>query len=136
MTKKLKISCSKDNLKRIREFVIHELRDDGLDDVVLNNIVLAVDEVSANLIIHSHACNPNDYFDLVIRKESEGILFEFIDQGVGFDIGQYESPSIQEIVKKKKKGGVGLILVRKIMDDINFQNEGNKCVCRLFKKIG
>ena len=136
MTKKLKISCSKDNLKRIREFVIQELRNDGLDDVMLNNLVLAVDEVSANLIIHSHACNPNDHFDLVIRKDDEGILFEFIDQGVGFDIEQYQSPSIQEIVRQKKKGGVGLILVRKIMDDINFQNEGNKCVCRLFKKIG
>ena len=35
MTKKLKISCSKDNLKRIREFVIHELRDDGLDDFLM-----------------------------------------------------------------------------------------------------
>jgi len=135
MTKKLKISCSKDNLKNIRDFVIRELSNEGLDDVEMNNIVLAVDEVSANLIIHSHACNPNDYFDLIIKKIKTGITFEFVDHGVGFDIQNYETPSISEIVKMKKKGGVGLILVRKIMDDIKFQNDGNKCVCRLFKKI-
>ena len=136
MVYKFKVPCSKSKLGEIREFLQRILSENSIPEVTINTLVLAVDEVSANLIIHSHACNPNDYFDLVIRKESEGILFEFIDQGVGFDIGQYESPSIQEIVKKKKKGGVGLILVRKIMDDINFQNEGNKCVCRLFKKIG
>jgi serine/threonine-protein kinase RsbW len=135
MTNRLKISCSKDNLKNIRDFVTGALKNQGLDEVELNNLVLAVDEVSANLIIHSHACNPNDYFDLIIRKDKNGVSFEFIDRGVGFDIEEYKSPSIQEIVSQKKKGGVGLILVRRIMDDIDFRNDGNKCVCRLFKKI-
>jgi serine/threonine-protein kinase RsbW len=71
---------------------------------------------------------------LIIKNETTGISFEFIDHGVGFDIARYKTPSIQEIVRKKKKGGVGLILVRKIMDDIDFQHDGKKCVCRLFKK--
>ena len=135
MTNRLKISCSKDNLKNIRDFVTGALKNQGLDEVELNNLVLAVDEVSANLIIHSHACNPDDYFDLIIKQDHNGVSFEFIDQGVGFDIKEYKSPSIQEIVRDKKKGGVGLILVRRIMDDIKFQNDGNKCVCRLFKRI-
>ena len=135
MSQKLNISCSKDNLKNIRDFVSKSLDPYHLDEVELNNIILAVDEVCANLIIHSHACNPDDSFDLVISPAHSGILFEFIDHGVGFDIARYESPPLSEIVRQGKKGGVGLLLVRKIMDDIRFENEGSKCVCRLFKKI-
>ncbi|MCZ6899981.1 MAG: ATP-binding protein, partial [Bacteroidetes bacterium] len=50
--------CSKEKLKKIREFVSEVLHKYNLTEVKINELVLAVDEVCANLIIHSHNCNP------------------------------------------------------------------------------
>ena len=51
-----------------------------------------------------------------------------------FDITKYEAPEIDEIIKTQRKGGIGLILVKKIMDDISFNKTAGKNCCRLYKK--
>ena len=129
--------CSKEKLKKIREFVSEVLHKYNLTEVKINELVLAVDEVCANLIIHSHNCNPQESFEIKINvNKKEGITFYIIDDGkIGFNLNQYKEPSINELIKKQKKGGVGLILVKRIMDDIQFKCSPERNVCRLFKKL-
>jgi len=38
-------------------------------------------------------------------------------------------------VKKKKKGGIGLMLVKRIMDKVEFVNRDQKNICILRKKF-
>ncbi len=125
----------KEKLRDIRMFVSDSLRHHALPDVQISTLVLAVDEVCANLIIHSHKCNPKEYIEISITIDTHTIVFDIIDNGAGFDISSYSEPSLGEIVKKKRKGGLGLILVRKIMDKIEMINEDNQNICRLVKNI-
>ena len=134
MNYKYKVPCRKEKLRDIRKFVSAALRNHALPDVQISTLVLAVDEVCANLIIHSHKCNPKEYIELSITVDTDNnIVFDIIDNGAGFDISSYNEPSIGEIVKEKRKGGLGLILVRKIMDKIELITEDNKNICRLVK---
>lgn len=131
-----KVPCSKEKLQDIRGFVNQVLGQYDLPELEINKLVLAVDEVCANLIIHSHNCNEDEFIELLISvKTNEGITFEIMDQGIGFNICNYDEPCINEIVRKKKKGGIGLILVKRIMDDIQFSKTPDQNICRLFKKI-
>ncbi len=116
-------------------FVSVSLKKHAFPDVQISTLVLAVDEVCANLIIHSHKCNPKEYIELSITVDNDNIVFDIIDNGAGFDISSYSEPSLGEIVKKKRKGGLGLILVRKIMDKIELITEDNRNICRLVKKF-
>jgi len=132
------IPCSKDRLKEIRQFVEEVLESThSLNQVQINSIVLAVDEVCANLMIHSHDCNPNERIEVSIFSDKQnGITFEIIDHGEAFDITNYHEPSLHEIVKKKKKGGMGLMLVNRIMDSVEFKrSSNNRNVCTLKKKF-
>ena len=136
MKYKFTASCSKEQLKSIRAFVNSSLNNHGLSDIDISTLVLAIDEVCANLIIHSHHCDPSHFLDLVINVQNgQGITFEIIDQGMGFDINQYIEPTVTELIKRKRKGGIGLILVKRIMDDIQFLKVNDKNTCKLFKKI-
>ncbi len=129
-------TCSKVKLKEIRIFISGILDHYSISEVKKNELVLAVDEVCANLIIHSHNCNEMEQFDLLVNvKERSGITVDIIDKGIGFNIKKYREPNLQEIIKKKQKGGVGLMLVRRIMDKIEFKHEPKGNVCRLFKKM-
>ncbi len=136
MIHQYKVSCIRDNLKLIREFVLTVLKSLTLNEIELNQLVLAVDEVCSNLIIHSHQCNPESSIEIIIQSFPEYILFEIIDQDTdGFDISQYQNPSINKIVKDRRKGGVGLILVHKIMDRVEVVQESSQNIWRLGKQI-
>jgi len=128
----LKVYCEKTRLKEIRGFVSEKLKSYTTSEVEVNQLVLAVDEVCANLIIHSNACNARESINLEVQVNDEGVTFEITDNGVEFDFSQYKEPNIAEVVKEKKKGGIGLMLVNRIMDSVEFykQKDRNKCVLR------
>ncbi len=76
MEYKFTTTCSKDKLKEIRIFVSGVLDLYSISDIKKNELVLAVDEVCANLIIHSHNCNEMEHLDLVVNvEEKSGITF-------------------------------------------------------------
>ena len=136
MQYKLSIGCNKSNLLKIRNFVSEALEGVQLKEVESYKIVLAVDEVCANMIIHSNQCNPTKKIDIQIDlRPTEKIVFIIKDKGIHFDIKKYSEPSIDEIVSSKRKGGVGLMLVKRIMDRIEFSTEKNYNICRLTKNL-
>lgn len=130
-----KVPCKKDKLRDIRGFVKEVLDKHGLQEIDVSTLVLAIDEVCANLIIHSHGCNPKESIEIEIEVDEKGLIFNIIDKAEIFNIKEYEEPSIEDIVKKQRKGGIGLILVKRIMDDIEVVSKDNKYICRLTKNI-
>ena len=136
MEYRFKVPCSKSKLGAVREFLHKVLSENDIPEITINTLVLAVDEVCANLIIHSHNCNENEHIELKVDVDKDsGVTFYIIDKGDGFNIGDYEEPSITEIVKQKRKGGIGLMLVRRIMDDVELIQEKKKNVYRLHKNM-
>jgi serine/threonine-protein kinase RsbW len=133
MKRKLTIGCSKDELVNVRQFTSDVLEQHKVPDLQAHKLVLAVDEVCANLIIHANHCNPDSRIELEIEFKPTQIIFTFRDKGVGFDISTYESPSVEELVSSRRQGGLGLMLVKRIMDKIEFSTEKNHNICKLIK---
>lgn len=75
-----KVGCSIQNLKGIREFIRGALKSCGLSETQLSELVLAVDEVSSNLMIHAHQCNPDDLFELTVEVKNDQVIFELVDE--------------------------------------------------------
>ncbi len=133
MKHSITIPCAKSNLQRVRNFIIEELRLKELPEIDIHSMVLAVDEVCANLIIHSNNCSLDNSIEVIMAIKKNQIVFDIIDHGVGFDIRDYPEPDINKIIKAKKKGGVGLMLVKRIMDEIDFIRKNDHSVVRLTK---
>lgn len=119
----------------MRKFVTDVLYSHNIPEIEVNMMVLAVDEVCANIIIHGLQSNPLESVRLNIKFEASGVWFEIVDKGDTFDIVNYNEPNLEDLIKKKNKGGIGIMLVKKIMDDIELQStsDGNKL--RMFKKL-
>jgi serine/threonine-protein kinase RsbW len=131
------IGCSLSNLKGIRDFIRVSLKGHGITDVMMNEIVLALDEMCSNMMIHAHNCNPDDKLELHINIPGKGkLIFEIIDDGSSFDINHFQEPDLNNLVHEKRKGGLGIRLVKSIMDKIEYLSKDGKNVCRLTKKIG
>ncbi len=136
MNYKYKVGCSIENLKGVRDFIRGSLKRHGVPDLTISELVLALDEMCSNLMIHAHQCNPDDLFELNIDVEKGNpVVFEIIDDGSVFDINQFSEPELGNLIHEKRKGGLGIRLVKSIMDTIEYQNNSGRTVCRLIKKV-
>jgi serine/threonine-protein kinase RsbW len=131
-----KTSCQREKLQEIRKFVSEVLHDMGFSENDAHKVILAVDEVCANMIIHSNNCNPAEKLELIISDENDNqVVFEIVDHGVGFDYTRYQEPDINKIIKNQQKGGLGIMLVKNIMDRVEFKCEEKRNICRMIKKF-
>ena len=67
MNYKYKVGCSIENLKGVRDFIRESLKVNGVPDLQISEMVLALDEMCSNLMIHAHHCNPDDLFELPVK---------------------------------------------------------------------
>ena len=135
MAESMKIACSTENLKEVRKFVNSNLSKLAISENEINMIILAVDEICANRIIHSNKSNKNNTLEIEISHKYEGVQFNIKDRGDFYDNTTQEDPTISSLIKEKRKGGIGLMLVRKIMDSIEVKKEDPYTIYTLFKKL-
>ena len=87
MNYRYNIGCSLSNLKGIRDFIRNTLNENHVSELQISAIVLALDEMCSNLMIHAHHCNPEHFLELHINHPGQGTyVFEIIDDGNIFDI--------------------------------------------------
>ena len=136
MKSNISVPCEKRNLQQIRNFIIDVLNKQHLPEIEVHSMVLAVDEVCANLMIHSKKSAENHSIEVaIIINSKERVVFEIMDKGRGFDLRKYPEPDIKDIIKQKRKGGVGLLLVKRIMDEIDFIDKKDYHIVRLIKNL-
>jgi len=135
MSPKLKLSCCTSALVELRSFLQRSLEAYGFSEVDRHQVTLAVEEVCTNLIIHSHASNPKEVIYLEVKELKEKLAIEITDKGDAFNLLEYEVPDLKKVIEEKRKGGIGILLVKKIMDEIEFESKNGKNTCRLIKKF-
>ena len=135
MNHKLNLSCSTAALAELRSFLQQNKAIFKLSEVDRHQVTLAVEEVCANLIIHSHACNPKEEIHLEVKELNKKIIVEITDQGDAFNLLEYDVPDLSQVIEEKRKGGIGILLVKKIMDEIQFESKNGKNICRLIKNF-
>lgn len=133
MKNSIRIYCDRENLVEVRKFVANSLREAPLTEIEVNKLVLAVDEVCANVMIHSANCDQAKSFQVFTDIKPEKATFEILDRGEGYDIRNHKMPLLSDIIKTRRKGGVGLLLVHKIMDKIDFIPNTKGNIIRLIK---
>ncbi|MCU0357026.1 MAG: ATP-binding protein [Cyclobacteriaceae bacterium] len=131
-----KVGCSTENLRGIRDFIRGSLKNHGVAELDISEMVLAMDEMCSNLIIHAHHCNPDELFELhILLEPRKPIVFEIVDDGTVFDINQFHEPDLGNIIHQKRKGGLGIRLVKSIMDKVEYEQASGMNICRLTKNV-
>jgi serine/threonine-protein kinase RsbW len=135
MSPKLKLSCCTSALVELRSFLQRSLEAYGFSEVDRHQVTLAVEEVCTNLIIHSHASNPKEVIYLEVKELEKKLAIEITDKGDAFNLLEYEVPDLKKVIEEKRKGGIGIFLVKKIMDEIEFESKNGENTCRLIKNF-
>lgn len=136
MKQEIQVKCSKGNLALIRDFVNRWLKEQEVTGVVANQIVLAVDEACANCMIHHHQCDGSSKIEVGLYTEDETIYVEIRDSGKAFPLDQYKPQAINDIIRKRNKGGMGIYLINQIMDEIEIEQQNDHFIYKFAKYLG
>ncbi|MFK7971232.1 MAG: ATP-binding protein [Bacteroidia bacterium] len=136
MKAQLEVTCHKRNLAVIRTFVRDWLGGRGLQGSEANQIVLAVDEASANCMIHQHSCDGKAKITVSIDLKQGAVWVEVKDTGAAFPIDTYKPRSLAELIQCRHKGGMGIHLIHRIMDTIEVEQKPEQIIYRFSKNLG
>jgi len=118
------ISSSTDNLSLVRSFIEYHGRELELGNKEIAHISLAVDEACTNIIKHAYNYSKNGKIKINIDKKKDKLSVKLTDRGSHFDPSIIPDPNIEESQKMKKGGGLGMFLMKKIMDEVEYRAKG------------
>ena len=126
----LKVPSSTENLALIREFVGNIGMQAGLDQKDVGKLELAVDEACANVIEHAYGHDQTKEVIIRASLDEETLKIDVEDTGRGFDPEKIEQEKLEELINKRATGGLGMRLMKTLMDEVRYEIEpGKKTSC-------
>jgi len=131
----LTVKASTKHLAKVRDFVAAHAEQIGLNPKDVSEIRLAVDEAYTNIIKHAYKNDPHKKVNIEIGSDGEQLWISLMDQGSGFDPNTYNEPDLMKRIKEKKRGGMGVYLIRKLMDQVQYNRKGQTNEIRMVKNL-
>jgi serine/threonine-protein kinase RsbW len=113
-------------LDEIREFVGAMAREGGFSDKDVYNIQLATDEAASNIIEHAYENVSNGVLELSCDVKNDQITIVLTDRGESFDPSEIPLPDLKADLSDRKIGGLGIFLMRKLMDEVHYDAKADK----------
>jgi serine/threonine-protein kinase RsbW len=132
----LRIKSRTDRLREVREFVSECARDIGFRDDAVHKIALCCDEACTNVIKHSYQNAPDRDIDIRVIPGEKEIEIVITHDGKSFDPDEIKAPDMKEYLAHYRRGGLGLHLIRSLMDRVFYrQGNGARCEVHLVKEL-
>lgn len=133
-TYSISVQASTKHLAEVRNFVAKHASDFGFKKQDVADIRLAVDEAYTNIIKHAYKNDAHKSVDIELGYNSSEFWISLLDTGDAFDPTNYSKPDVRKKIKEKKRGGVGVYLIKKLMDHVEYHTEGSVNEIRMTKK--
>lgn len=117
----LVVSSSTDNLSVIRDFIRAAAFGAGLSHDAVGKIILAVDEACTNVIKHAYNYSPDGEIIIKTSIVKSKFVITITDYGKSFDPMLIPEPDLKESIKQKKVGGLGMYLMKRLMDEVDYK---------------
>ncbi len=100
----------------------------------IDEIKLAIIETCLNAFEHSQSQDKKVYIEFIMRREE--LEFRITDRGVGFQLDQVTTPSIEEAMHGGRRRGWGLLIIRDLMDKVDvISGEDGTTITMIKRKI-
>ncbi len=106
-----------------------------LEMAMTMNLNLALEEVISNIILYAYPQKMSEEISIVFKLLDKMLIFVVSDYGVEFDPTQMEEADISLSAEERNIGGLGIFLVKQLMDEVKYERIDNKNVLTIKKKL-
>lgn len=131
----LKLPAKLENLHAAMEFLKNFFINSSIDSGAAMQVELAVEEALVNIVSYAYTDSSGDMELSCDISPDRKLTCIISDSGTAFDSLQKEEPDLSIPVEERAIGGLGIFLVKKMMDDVQYKRENNKNILTLIKKV-
>lgn len=128
-----KFNASIDELDNVLSFIDNEIKDIK-DSKLLTKFNLVVEEVFVNIVSYAYEdTDTNNTVTISINDNDDKTIITFIDSGKHFNPLIKDDPDLSLDVDERPIGGLGIYLVKKMMDNVEYEYKDNKNILTIEK---
>ena len=125
------VNPTMETVSQIAAFVEEEMEKLEISPKISMKLMIAVDEIYSNIIRYSGASEAT----IKIEKTEKELYFWFIDNGKPYNPLDAEEPDITKSSEDRKIGGLGIFMVRKMLNNVEYKYIDGKNILKLTKVI-
>jgi anti-sigma regulatory factor (Ser/Thr protein kinase) len=129
--KKLEVKADIENLDVVLDFINAELSSYPAE--LRNNIDVAVEEIFVNIANYAYELGNGDVAIYISTEQKISIKFE--DKGREYNPLEQGEPDLDKPLMEREIGGLGVFLVKKLMDNIEYTRVENKNILVITKNL-
>ena len=126
--------AEKEELDNVINFINNEVEKD-VDKKTLLKIDVVIEEIFVNIASYAYKQEENGFVDISIKNENNKIIISFEDMGVPFNPLLKENPDVTLSAENREPGGLGIYMMKKMMDNVEYIYKDNKNILVIEKNI-
>jgi serine/threonine-protein kinase RsbW len=127
----IKCPAKIEHIERFVKYVRTVADDSGFSRRRINNAELALEEALVNICRYAYNEGRGDIEVACMVDEDHRLIIRIIDCGKPFNILTVSEPEFTGDITSREPGGMGVLLIRKMVDDITYRRRGNKNILTL-----
>ena len=132
--KHIRLSNDVQEIPLLNAFVDEICELNGLDDMTTLQMNLAIEEAVVNVMNSAYPEGTKGFVDITSMSDDECLQFVISDNGKPFDPTTKEEVDTTLPVEERRIGGLGIFLVRKMMDNVKYEYKDGQNILTLRKK--
>jgi len=126
MERELKFKNEEQELARVAEFMESVCDELQLDMHVAMKLQLALEEMVTNVIYYAYPKGTSADISLSAKSDGKVLTFVLSDTGKPFDPTAKEDADIDVNPMDREQGGMGILIVKNIMNEVSYQRLGDE----------
>ena len=135
MQKTLRIKNDIHELSMMNQFLEEAGEELGLSTAFMMSLNLVMEEAVSNIIFYAYKGDVEDAVDISLVREGGELIVTWRDHGIAFAPTLRNDPHITLSAEDRPIGGLGIFLIKKIMDEVSYQRVDERNVFIMKKKI-
>lgn len=127
-----KLPAKLENLPAFIDPVKNCAEEQGVSHKRIMEIELAAEEILVNIFNYAYRQEESGYAQVTCRLEEDNrFVIEFEDSGIPFNVFSLGEPDTTSDIPERKIGGLGVFLVRELMDDVHYCRENARNILKI-----
>ena len=134
--KDLKTDALTQNLDQVISFLEEELEAMDCPMKIMLQIDVAVEEIYVNIASYAYTQGVG-YAIIRIDEmnEPKGVVITFVDEGIPYNPLEKDDPDVTLAAEERQIGGLGIYMVKKSMDNMEYERKDGKNILKITKKF-
>ena len=134
--KELIVEAKRENLLEVQSFIDEQLEEVGCPMTTQIAIDVAVEELFVNIASCAYEQGEGvAVVQVTVHEDPLSVEITFIDNGKPYDPLAKADPDISLSAKERKKGGLGIFMVKNTMDNVSYEYKDGKNVLTITKNL-